>query len=268
MIEDKSLQNYLKEIAKYPLLSREEEVSLAKKVQAGDSLAKEKLINCNLKFVVKIAAKYQNRGLSLSELISEGNLGLIKAISKFDHTKDIKLISYAVWWIKQSIVTALKEKTPLIRVPISVSQKAVKIKQAKTKYQVITGKTDPQHILEDNTVHTLPNTVYAENIDYFTTKEESDHSDIFHSLQNPEQSMHQKALLQKTINNSLKTLNEREALIIKLYFGLDGQKEMTFREIAQVVGISRERVRQLQKIGLKKILKKIYTDKNDIPFYE
>ena len=267
MIEDKTLNNYLKEIAKYPMLSREDERSLAIRAQAGDQVAKEKLINSNLRFVVKIASKYQNRGLSLSELISEGNLGLITAINKFDYKKDFKLISYAVWWIKQSIISALNEKTSLIRVPIFVSRKVAKIKSCKMKSQMLTGGNTSNQQIDELANNRAVASISVDDIDYISKKSEHQVRFLFEDFQNTEQTTIHNATLRRTINNSLKSLNEREALIIKLYFGLDGNREMTYREIAEVIGISRERVRQLQKLGLKKILKMIYLNNEDDNFY-
>lgn len=137
---DKALQNYLNEISKFKTLSREEEHDLAIKAKNGDVDAMNKLIQANLKFVVKIASRYQNRGLSLSELISEGNIGLIKAIEKFDPDKDIKLISYAIWWIKQRIMLAVSEKSSLIRVPMGKSSAAHRVKLTQDRYFTETGK--------------------------------------------------------------------------------------------------------------------------------
>ena len=215
--EDKALQSYLCDISRYSALSREEEKEIAIKAKAGDLSAKEALIKSNLKFVVKIASKYQNRGLSLSELISDGNLGLITAIEKFDPEKDIKLISYAVWWIKQKILYAI-----------------VKRNESRVETREFGPTSDMQRETE----------VYYEQI------ESTDPNVIF-----------SKERLHKCIKRAIEELNAREAFVIKSYFGLYGFEEMTYSKIAELLGISREAVRQLKIKSMEKILKKVNNEK-------
>lgn len=276
VFEDKALQSYLNSISKFPTLSKEEEKKYAILAKQGDLQAKEKLINSNLKFVVKIATNYQNRGLNLAELISEGNLGLIKAIEKFDPEKDIKLISYAVWWIKQKILFALAEKTSLIRVPVGLNQTASKIRNAKEKIKVEQGIDADSDLISDET--DISSKVIRQVADAFTDTLSID--DITMGNNNSEISMiefmedpnsvdpksiYYREKLQDRIDKSIKKLENRDAYIIKSYYGLDGFEEKNFAEIADEIGLSRERVRQIQKKILKRILKEAYVNQeNDI----
>jgi RNA polymerase primary sigma factor len=263
---DKALQTYLSEISKYKTLSREEEHELGIKARNGDAEAMNRLIQANLKFVVKIAARYQNRGLSLSELISEGNIGLIKAIEKFDPDKDIKLISYAIWWIKQRIMLAVSEKSSLIRVPLGKSSTAHRIKATQERYFSETGKSaSTEEVAErlniteksiDLLRDQMPDTSSYDDIlvsgDYqsFSTKDMMEDTDTL----DPQQLYHQDRM-QKRIHKAIGKLEKREAEIIRTYFGLNEKQESkNFAQIAEVMGLSRERVRQIQKEALKKIL--------------
>lgn len=269
VFSDKALQNYLSEISKYKTLTREEEHELGIKARDGDPEAMNKLIQANLKFVVKIASRYQNRGLSLSELISEGNIGLIKAIEKFDPDKDIKLISYAIWWIKQRIMLAVSEKSSLIRVPLGKSSAAHRVKAASDRIFTETGETATTNELSERMNVTgktidqlkaqMPETSSFDEIlstdDYqdFTTKDlliDKEGSDP--------QSLYYQERMQEKINQAIDKLDTREADIIRTYFGLNESHESrNFAQIADVMGLSRERVRQIQKEALKKILHEI-----------
>ncbi len=266
---DKALQNYLSEISKYKTLSREEEHELGIKARNGDADAMNRLIQANLKFVVKIAARYQNRGLSLSELISEGNIGLIKAIEKFDPDKDIKLISYAIWWIKQRIMLAVSEKSSLIRVPLGKSSTAHRIKATQERYFSETGQTASTEQIADRLNITeksvdllreqMPETSSYDDVmitnDFqdFSTKDMMEDKDTL----DPQQ-LYQQDRMHKRIHKAINKLEKREAEIIRTYFGLnDKQESKNFAQIAEVMGLSRERVRQIQKEALKKILVEI-----------
>ncbi len=266
---DKALQNYLNEISKYKTLTREEEHELGIKARAGDAEALNHLIQSNLKFVVKIASRYQNRGLSLSELISEGNIGLIKAIEKFDPDKDIKLISYAIWWIKQRIMLAVSEKSSLIRVPLGKSSAAHRVKATSDRIFTETGVTASTAELSERMNITgksidqlkgqIPETSSFDEIlstdDYqdYTTKDlliDKDASDP--------QTLYYHDRMHERINQAIDKLDAREADIIRTYFGLNETHESrNFAQIAEVMGLSRERVRQIQKEALKKILYEI-----------
>ncbi len=273
--EDEGLQKYLKEISDTPTLSREEEQELAKRAKKGDQEAIQKLIESNLKFVVSIAARYQNRGLSYAELISEGNMGLIKAIEKFEPERDIKLISYAVWWIKQRIIFALAEKTNIIRVPLGKSNALSKLKSAQHKFMNETGeeptldelsretKIKIKHIkrLKDKNVDTL-------SIDEISTTGKSEDVQLIdflsdNTIMDP-QSRYYRDRTVKKIKASIAGLDPRSALVIRLYFGLGGEDRKNFAEIAEMLGLSRERIRQIHKEALTKILKDIKSesDKN------
>ncbi|MCB5259539.1 MAG: RNA polymerase sigma factor RpoD/SigA [Candidatus Cloacimonetes bacterium] len=263
---DKALQSYLNEISKFKTLSREEEHDLGIKARNGDADAMNRLIQANLKFVVKIAARYQNRGLSLSELISEGNIGLIKAIEKFDPDKDIKLISYAIWWIKQRIMLAVSEKSSLIRVPLGKSSTAHRIKATQERLFSETGETASTEEIADRLNITeksvdllkaqMPETssyddvLQTNDFQSYTTRDLLEDKDSL----DPQQ-LYQQKRLNKRIHKAIDKLEHREAEIIRTYFGLNDRHETkNFAQIAEVMGLSRERVRQIQKEALKKIL--------------
>ncbi|MBW6515795.1 MAG: RNA polymerase sigma factor RpoD/SigA [Candidatus Cloacimonetes bacterium] len=269
--EDEGLQKYLKEISDTPTLTREEEQKLAKRAKKGDQEAIQKLIESNLKFVVSIAARYQNRGLSYAELISEGNMGLIKAIEKFDPDRDIKLISYAVWWIKQRIMFALAEKTNIIRVPLGKSNALSKLKSAQHKFKNETGeeptldelaletKLKKKNIkkLRDKNVDTL-------SLDDVTVTGRNDQVQLIDLISDTTtldpQSRYYRDKTEKKIKDSIAGLDSRSALVIQLYFGLGGEERKNFAEIAEILGLSRERIRQIHKEALKKILKDIQSE--------
>lgn len=263
---DKALQNYLREISKYKTLSREEEHELGIKAKNGDANALNRLIQSNLKFVVKIAARYQNRGLTLSELISEGNIGLIKAIEKFDPEKDIKLISYAIWWIKQRIMLAVSEKSSLIRVPLGKTSTAHRIKAAQDRFFSETGESASSQELSSTTNMT------ARSIDQLkgqiietTSFDDLIQSDDFSEystrdlLEDKEtadpQQLYYRDRMQERLHHAIDMLDDREADIIRDYFGLNEKNEaQNFAQIAERIGLSRERVRQIQKEALRKMM--------------
>lgn len=266
VFSDKALQNYLNEISKYKALPRELEHELAIKAGKGDAEALNTLIQANLKFVVKIASRYQNRGLTLSELISEGNIGLIKAIEKFDPDKDIKLISYAIWWIKQRIMLAISEKNSLIRVPLGKSSQANKLRAISDKMYGSTGKApsdeelsllmdvDPKMIdqLRGNIIDTV-------SIDEMAMTSGNQEINISENLEDKHtadpQSSFYKERTQQKLKQAIDNLDTREAEIIRTYYGINKQhRARNFAQIAETMGLSRERVRQIQKEALKKIL--------------
>lgn len=262
---DKALQNYLKQISSFEPLSRKEERELGIRAKNGDNEAIERLIQANLKFVVKIAARYQNRGLSLSELISEGNIGLIKAIEKFDPEKDIKLISYAIWWIKQRIMLAVSEKSSLIRVPLGKASTAYRIKAAQDRIYSQSGKQASSQELGDATnlsdksveqiMDQMPETTSFDEIirgdDFadFTTKDLMMDKDAL----DPQQ-LYYRERIHDRLSSAIDRLDSREAGIIRDYFGLNQDNEaQNFAQIAERIGLSRERVRQIQKEALRKM---------------
>lgn len=272
---DKALQNYLNEISKFKTLSREEERELAIRAKNGDVEAMNRLIQANLKFVVKIAARYQNRGLSLSELISEGNIGLIKAIEKFDPDKDVKLISYAIWWIKQRITLAVSEKSSLIRVPMGKTSAAHRVKATQDRYFTETGEmastdelSEKLNIAEktiDQLQNQLPETSSFDDI--ITTLDSQDFTtkDLIEDKETVDpQKLYYKERMQERIQRAINKLDQREADVIRSYFGLNESHESrNFAQIAESMGLSRERVRQIQKEALKKITREIKPEEDE-----
>jgi len=271
--EDAGLQKYLKEISDTPTLSREEERKLAIRAQKGDQRAIQKLIESNLKFVVSIAARYQNRGLSYAELISEGNMGLIKAIEKFDPNRDIKLISYAVWWIKQRIMFALAEKTNVIRVPLGKANALSKLRSAHHKHRNRTGeepsldelaretniKKKSIKKLREKNVDTLS----LDDINYTDRNDEVQLADLISdkTTMDPQKRYYRDRTVKK-IRESIEGLDKRSAMVLRHYFGLSGEEQKNFAEIAAILNLSRERVRQIHKEALQRVLKDIQSDTN------
>ncbi len=266
MFADKALQSYLKDISKFQALSREEEHALGVRARDGDVDAMNKLVQANLKFVVKIASRYQNRGLSLSELISEGNIGLIKAIEKFDPDKDIKLISYAIWWIKQRIMLAVSEKSSLIRVPMGKASSAHRVKAAQERIYNETGESASNEELSEKmqvtekSIEQLQGQI-IETTSYDDLIQTSDYQEFStgdmlsdDELADPQKLYYQDRMSER-INRAIDKLDQREADIIRTYFGLNEDLEAkNFAQIAETMGLSRERVRQIQKEALKKIM--------------
>ncbi len=266
VFSDKALQNYLNEISKYKALPRELEQELSVKAKNGDMEALNRLIQSNLKFVVKIASRYQNRGLSLSELISEGNIGLLKAIEKFEPEKDIKLISYAIWWIKQRIMLAISEKNSLIRVPLGKSSQANRIKAISDRMFTKTGQSPTDEELgellsvDTKMIDQLrTNVIDTLSIDELTMTSGNQEVNIGANLEDKStldpQTLYYRDRLKKKLNKAIENLEDREAEIIRTYYGINKQqKARNFAQIAEKMGLSRERVRQIQKEALKKIL--------------
>ncbi|MBN2460223.1 MAG: RNA polymerase sigma factor RpoD/SigA [Candidatus Cloacimonetes bacterium] len=271
VFEDKALQSYLNQIADIEPLSRDEEYELALKAKNGDREAINRLVQANLKFVVKVAAKYQNRGLTLAELISEGNMGLIKAIKKFEPEKDNKLISYAVWWIKQRILFALAEKTNVIRIPLGKANIASKIKIAREKIFSETGEeASVEEIseitdLDEKAIEKMgKQSISTVSIDDTSYTSKHDEVTLYEFLEDPgiidPKTLYYREKVKDSIDKSIKNLPAREAMIVKEYFGLEGQKSKNFAQIGEELGLSRERVRQIQKKALEKIFSETYKE--------
>ena len=254
-----SLDQYLKEISAYPLIDRAEEVRLAQQIRKGDAEALDKLVRSNLRFVVSVAKKYQNQGVPLSDLINEGNLGLIRAAHKFDETKGIKFISYAVWWIRQAILQALAEQSRIVRVPLNRAGALHRIgRRSSTLLQELGREPTVEEIATDLDIsqeeveRTLAISQSHLSLDAPMTPGEDNR--LFDYIPDeyapgPEDEAYQHAL-QNTIEEALATLKEREAKILSLYFGLDDQEPMTLEEIGSLLGITRERVRQIKEKAL------------------
>ena len=260
--DEGSLDLYLKEISNYPLLAREDEIQLAKKIKKGSQKALEKLTRSNLRFVVSVAKKYQNQGVSLSDLINEGNVGLIRAAHKFDETKGIKFISYAVWWIRQAILQALAEQSRIVRVPLNRAGTLYKIgKKSNRLTQELGRKPTVEEIAEgmDISLEEVRKTLSISqshlSLDApLTPGEDNRLLDYLPDNYNrgPAESAFENAL-SNAIEDSLGTLKEREAKILRLYFGLGGQEPMTLEQIGSVLGITRERERQIKEKAISRL---------------
>lgn len=259
MTNDETILNmYLKEINKIPLLTREEETELALKAAAGDKKAKEKIINANLRFVVNVAKKYQNHGIDLVDLISEGNIGLITAIDKFDVTKGYHFISYAVWWIRQSILKAVCEKSRAIRLPLNRANELVQIEKAR---KVVAGnKTEEQEIQEIGEMLSMDPTHVREmlnlsremvSLDAQVAGDESAKNTVGDFIEDtrfvgPDENA-MNISMKEDIEIVLETLKPNEAKVLRLRYGLDGTKPMSLKEVGDVCNLTKERIRQIEK---------------------
>ncbi len=259
--ESASLDKYLQEIGREELISVEEEVELAQRIKKGDQIALEKLTRANLRFVVSVAKQYQNQGLSLPDLINEGNLGLIKAAEKFDETRGFKFISYAVWWIRQSILQALAEQSRIVRLPLNQVGSLNKINKAYSKFeQENERKPSPEELADqlelpvDKVADTLR--VSGRHISVDAPFVEGEDNSLLDVLVNGDSPNADKSLinesLAKEIERALATLTERESDIIKLFFGIQTQ-EMTLEEIGERFGLTRERVRQIKEKAIRRL---------------
>lgn len=259
--ESASLDKYLQEIGKEELITVEEEVDLAQRIRKGDHYALEKLTKANLRFVVSVAKQYQNQGLSLPDLINEGNLGLIKAAEKFDETRGFKFISYAVWWIRQSILQALAEQSRIVRLPLNQVGSLNKINKALSKFeQEHERKPSPEElageleISADKVTDTLR--VSGRHISVDAPFVDGEANSLLDVLINSDSPVADRRLvnesLSKEIDRALSTLTERERDIIKLFFGISCQ-EMTLEEIGERFELTRERVRQIKEKAIRRL---------------
>lgn len=259
--ESQSLDKYLQEIGHEELISVDEEVELAQKIRNGDKKALEKLTKANLRFVVSVAKQYQNQGLSLPDLINEGNLGLIKAAKKFDETRGFKFISYAVWWIRQSILQALAEQSRLVRLPLNQVGSVNKVSRAFNKFE---QENERRPSIEEIAAEIdLPQDKIAEAIKVGNRQisvdapfSDSDDNSLLDILPNTSIPNADKVLdiesLKEEVNRALSTLNERERDILKDFFGLNGT-ELTLEEIGHKYGLTRERVRQIKEKAIRRL---------------
>ncbi|HET7563888.1 MAG TPA: RNA polymerase sigma factor RpoD/SigA [Gemmatimonadaceae bacterium] len=260
--EEGSLDQYLRDISVYPLIGREEEAELARRIRENDPEALDKLVRSNLRFVVSVAKKYQNQGVALADLINEGNLGLIRAAHKFDETKGIKFISYAVWWIRQAILQALAEQSRIVRVPLNRAGTLHRIgKRANALLQELGREPTHEEIAEemDLTEEEVAKTISISQTHLsldapLTPGEDNRLLDYLPDNLNPtpDELIFEKALTE-SIEEALSALKEREAKILRLYFGLDGEEPMTLEQIGALLGITRERVRQIKEKSLSRL---------------
>jgi RNA polymerase primary sigma factor len=261
--ESQSLEKYLQEIGKVDLLTPEEEVDLAKRIKQGDQIALEKLTKANLRFVVSVAKQYQNQGLSLSDLINEGNLGLIKAAQRFDETRGFKFISYAVWWIRQSILQALAEQSRIVRLPLNKVGSLNKINKAfselEQQYEREPSAEELAELLEissDEVETTLGVAARHVSMDApFVEGEDNSLLDVLENNAMPGTDTHLEYAdsLRREIERSLSTLTDRQADVIKLYFGIGVEHNMSLEDIGDKFGLTRERVRQIKDKAINKL---------------
>ena len=260
--ESQSLDKYLQEIGKVDLLTPDEEVILAQKIRDGDQLSLERLTKANLRFVVSVAKQYQNQGLSLGDLINEGNLGLIKAAQRFDETRRFKFISYAVWWIRQSILQALAEQSRIVRLPLnrvgSLNKISKTFSELEQKFEREPSPEELAEVLEISTgevVDTLKISGRHVSMDApFVQGEENSLLDV---LENDSEDKPDSGLindsLRREVQRALSTLTQREADVVTLYFGLNGEHAMTLEEIGEKFNLTRERVRQIKEKAIRRL---------------
>jgi RNA polymerase primary sigma factor len=260
--ETASLDKYLQEIGKVELITAEEEVELARRIKAGDKEALEKLTKANLRFVVSVSKQYQNQGLSLPDLINEGNLGLIKAAQRFDETRGFKFISYAVWWIRQSILQALAEQSRIVRLPLNKIGSINKINKAY-------AKLEQQHEREPDSLEIaemldIPESEVKESIrnsgrhiSMDAPLIQDEENTLYDVLRSDETNTPEKELmvesLRKEIDRAISTLTPREADVVRLYFGLNSKHPMTLEEIGEKFDLTRERVRQIKEKAIRRL---------------
>jgi RNA polymerase primary sigma factor len=260
--ESQSLDKYLQEIGKVDLLTPDEEVELAKRIKEGDQIALEKLAKANLRFVVSVAKQYQNQGLSLGDLINEGNLGLIKAAQRFDETRGFKFISYAVWWIRQSILQALAEQSRIVRLPLnrvgSLNKISKTFSELEQKYEREPSPeelADVLHVTIAEVVDTMKISGRHVSMDApFVQGEENSLLDVLESdsEETPDSGLITDSL-RREVQRALSTLTQREADVITLYFGLNGEHAMTLEEIGEKFNLTRERVRQIKEKAIRRL---------------
>lgn len=260
--EDMSVDKYLHEISKEDLLSADEEVKLARKIKNNDEEALRKLIKANLRFVVSVAKQYQNQGLSLPDLINEGNLGLIKAAKRFDETKGFKFISYAVWWIRQSILQAVAEQARIVRLPINkigsinkINKTLIELEQHHEREPSLQEISRVLKLAPEEIKEALRHTNKPLSMDDPLNEEEEDSMyDVMESDKNhsPDENLMNESL-SREIERVLSSLTDREATIIKLYYGLGNKHPFTLEEIGEKINLTRERVRQIKEKAIKRL---------------
>ena len=260
--ETASLDKYLQEIGKVELITADEEVELAKRIKQGDKIALEKLTKANLRFVVSVSKQYQNQGLSLPDLINEGNMGLIKAAQRFDETRGFKFISYAVWWIRQSILQALAEQSRIVRLPLNKIGSINKINKAYAHLeQELEREPKPQEIAKyleisvNEVKESMKNNGRHVSMDAPLLSDEE--TNMYDVLKNDEGVTPETELLydslRKEIDRAVSTLTPREADVVRLYFGLGGSHPMTLEEIGEKFDLTRERVRQIKEKAIRRL---------------
>jgi len=261
--EEGSLDQYLREISRYPLIPQEEEVRLAQRIRVGEAEALDKLVRSNLRFVVSVAKKYQNQGVSLSDLINEGNLGLIRAAHKFDETKGIKFISYAVWWIRQAMLQSLAEHSRIVRLPLNRAGTLYRIGKVSRQLDQELGRAptpdeiaarlniSPQEVEE---TMVIANTHVSLDDPYSADKDDTalvDHLTA-EGQESPDEGTYT-AALSDDLDRALGTLSDRERRVLAMYFGLGGDEPMTLEDIGRKLGLTRERIRQIKEKAIQRL---------------
>ena len=260
--ETASLDKYLQEIGKVDLITAEEEVELAQRIKTGDQIALEKLTKANLRFVVSVAKQYQNQGLTLPDLINEGNLGLIKAAKRFDETRGFKFISYAVWWIRQSILQALAEQSRIVRLPLNkigsinkINKMYAFLEQANERVPSAEEIAKELDMTVSDVKESMKNS--GRHVSMDAPLVEGEDSNLYDVLKSGESPNPDKKLLHESlkteIERSLETLTPREADVVRLYFGLGDQHAMTLEEIGETFDLTRERVRQIKEKAIRRL---------------
>jgi RNA polymerase primary sigma factor len=260
--ENQSLNNYLQEIGKVPLLDPEEEINLARRIKKNDPEALEKLTKANLRFVVSVAKQYQNQGLTLGDLINEGNLGLIRAAKRFDETRGFKFISYAVWWIRQSILQALAEQSRVVRLPLNRVGELNKIGKAfRILEQEYEREPSVREIAEEleMTPYKVADTlkISGRHLSMDAPFEQGEDNKLLNVIQNNHQPSPDSNLMRESlkneVNRAFSTLTQRESKIVKLYFGFEQDHPLTLEEIGEQLSLTRERIRQIKEKAIKRL---------------
>ena len=260
--ESQSLDKYLQEIGKVDLITSDVEVELAKRIREGDQIALEKLTKANLRFVVSVAKQYQNNGLTLGDLINEGNLGLIKAAKRFDETRGFKFISYAVWWIRQSIMQALAEQSRIVRLPLnrvgSLNKISKTFSELEQKFQREPSSEELAEVL-DITTEEVADTmkISGRHVSMDAPFVQGEENSLLDVLANDSEETPDSGLmmdsLRREVQRALSTLTQRESDVISYYFGLNGEQAMTLEEIGQKYNLTRERVRQIKEKATRRL---------------
>ncbi len=272
--DSKSIDKYLSDVSKEEMITADEEVTLAVRIKQGDQEALNKLVNANLRFVISVAKQYQGHGLTLEDLIAEGNIGLITAAKRFDETKGFKFISYAVWWIRQSIMQAIAENSRVVRLPLNKVSAIQKVAQAYSKleqeFERAPSNDEISELLETNSDSVSDLFTYSQKqVSMDAPLVDGEENSLLHVLsnedsKNPSDEMMRESLC-RDIERVLVSLKKREADVIRLSFGLNGETPMTLEEIANSLGLTRERIRQIREKALRNLRKK--TNSNFLKHY-
>jgi RNA polymerase primary sigma factor len=252
---DDSISKYFKEVRKSTILTQEEEIELAKRIKKGDEKAIEKLVMSNLKFVVSIAKEYQNQGLPLSDLINEGNYGLIKAATRFDHTRGFRFISYAVWWVKQSIIQSLNDNARVVRLPANVINKIAKLTKEIAKFEN-EHEREPvfDEISEDNELVTFLAYPKSSSLNYEINEDGDELIELIAADVEDADLVEINSKIKEELNKTLDVLDDRERMIIESYFGVNTSCEpMTLEAIGEKYDLTKERIRQIKEKAIRKL---------------